>query len=86
MRHDSIAFEIQKSTWIRQKQLDRNIKELRYDRNKEYLYGEFKHYLAVNEHYDTNSVIKWRNKILLDKTRYILSGLSFTFLIPDTSI
>ena len=53
MRHDSIAFEIQKSTWIRQKQLDRNIKELRYDRNKEYLYGEFKHYLVVNEHYDT---------------------------------
>ena len=33
-----------------------------------------------------NSVIKWRNKILLDKTRYILSGLSFTFLIPDTRI
>ena len=33
-----------------------------------------------------NSVIKWRNKILLDKTIYILSGLSFTFLIPDTSI
>ena len=31
-----------------------------------------------------NSVIKWRNKILLDKTRYILSGLSFNFLIPDT--
>ena len=52
MRHDSIAFEIQKSTWIRQKQLDRNIKELRYDRNKEYLYGEFKHYLVVKEHYD----------------------------------
>lgn len=53
MRHDSIAFEIQKRTWIRQKQLDRNIKELRYDRNKEYLYGEFKYYLVVNEHYDT---------------------------------
>ena len=53
MHHDSIAFEIQKSTWIRQKQLDRNIKELRYDRNKEYLYREFKHYLVVNEHYDT---------------------------------
>ena len=47
MRHDSIAFEIQKSTWIRQKQLDRNIKELRYDRNKKYLYGEFKPYLVV---------------------------------------
>ena len=53
MRHDSIAFEIQKSTWIRQKQLDRNIKELRYDRNKEYVYGEFKHYLVVNEHCNT---------------------------------
>ena len=53
MRHDSIAFEIQKRTWIRQKQLDRNIKELRYDRNKEYLYGEFKHNLVVNEHYNT---------------------------------
>ena len=53
MRHDSIAFEIQKSTRIRQKQLDRNIKELRYDRNKEYLHGEFKYYLVVNEHYDT---------------------------------
>ena len=33
-----------------------------------------------------NSVIKWRNKILLDETRHILSGLSFTFFIPDTSI
>ena len=42
MHHDSIAFEIQKSTWIRQNQLDRNIKEIPYDRNKEYLYGEFK--------------------------------------------
>ena len=42
MRHDSIAFEIQKGTWIRHKQLDKNIKELRYDRNKEYLFGEFK--------------------------------------------
>ena len=42
MRQDSIAFEIQKSTWIRQNQLDKNIKELRYDRNKEYLYAEFK--------------------------------------------
>ena len=49
MRHDYIAFEIQKSTWIRQKQLDRNIKELRYDRNKEYLYREFK----------LNLVVKW---------------------------
>ena len=47
MRHDSIAFEIQKNTWIRQKQIYRNIKELRYDRNKEYLYGEFKLYLVV---------------------------------------
>ena len=47
MRRDSIAFEIQKSTWIRQEQLDRNIKELRYDRNKEYLYGEFTLYLVV---------------------------------------
>ena len=53
MRHDSIAFEIQKGTWIRQKQLERNIKELQYDRNKEYHYGEFKHYLVVHEHYDT---------------------------------
>ena len=47
MRHDSIAFEIQKGTWIRQKQLDKNIKELRYDRNKEYLSGEFKLCLVV---------------------------------------
>ena len=59
MRHDSIAFEIQKSTWIRQKQLDRNIKELRYDRNKEYLYGEFK----------LNLVVKW------DKLPHIMNTM-----------
>ena len=39
--------EIQKSMWIRQMQLDRNIKEFWYDQNKEYLYGEFKLYLVV---------------------------------------
>ena len=59
MRHDSIAFEIEKSIWIRQKQLDMNIKGFRYDRNKDYLYGEFK----------LNLVAKW------DKLLHIMNTM-----------
>ena len=83
MRHKSDAFDMFKVFKAEvENQLEKHIKILRSDRDREYLSGEFQQYLIYNGIISQfsapgtpqqNGVAEMRNKILLDMVRSMLS-------------